>query len=270
MGQQTQPQPDPTSHMISNRVGGDSLSLPELPAGSSPELREAHQEFIASAGGRQRVEHLYTRLMELVESGCAPDLLAPSAPDDDRDITLLMILCSQQDDSHPGSRFGMGGARRDLPQTEAHTRALLHILAVILVTLSTKTTPILFTRNHQEASALDLTALSNKAEVVRYLALLYQPLGRDVNETNSAGHSVLHLLARKGDAAADALEALLGIRQVRLDVVNSGAKTPLDVANYCTQSYPDVSYTQVLSLFHQTISEQLLELMAATPARNQF
>ena len=116
-----------------------------------------------------------------------------------------------------------------------------------------------------------------QAEVVRYLALLYSPLGRDVNETNSNGHSVLHLLARKGDGAADALEALLRLRHlVRLDVVNSGAKTPLDVANYCDQSYPGTSYAQVLSLFHQTIRDQVMELMASSPtaaaatATNQF
>ena len=64
---------------------------------------------------------------------------------------------------------------------------------------------LLFQRNLHENSALELAALSNKAEVVRYLGLLYGTLGmgsRDVNDTNSAGHSVLHLLARKGDHSA--------------------------------------------------------------------
>ena len=109
--------------------------------------------------------------MEVVESGCAPDLLTPSAPGDDRDITLLMILCCQPaGDDGPGGLGGggqkAGGHGRHsmaslMPQTEAHTRQLLHILAVILVALSTKPETI-FVRNHQEASALELTALSNK------------------------------------------------------------------------------------------------------------
>ena len=63
---------------------------------------------------------------------------------------------------------------------------------------------LLFQRNYHENTALELAALSNKAEVVRYLGLLHSALGtgsRDVNDTNSAGHSVLHLLARKGDHA---------------------------------------------------------------------
>ena len=76
------------------------------------------------------------------------------------------------------------------------------------------------------------------------------------------------MLARKGDDAADALEALLtlkseGKRLLRLDVVNGGAKTPLDVAQCCQERYQDVSYRQVLSLFYQTIQHQVLELMSS-------
>ena len=36
-------------------------NLPSAPEGSSPELRTVYQDFIATAGGRHRVEHMYTR-----------------------------------------------------------------------------------------------------------------------------------------------------------------------------------------------------------------
>ena len=36
-------------------------SLPTAPKGSSPELKTVHQDFIATAGGRSRVEHMYTK-----------------------------------------------------------------------------------------------------------------------------------------------------------------------------------------------------------------
>ena len=186
--------------------------------------------------------------MELLK--CAPDFLAPADPEEQRRITLLMILCCQP------------------AEAPDNTRQLLHIFTVTLA-VCCHLPEMLFRRNYQEASALELAALSNKSDVVRYLGLLYAPFGRDVNEVNSDGHSVLHLLARKGDAAADALETLLAIRSAsgerlaRLDVVNGGAKTPLDVANFCKQTYEQTSYRRVLSLFHETIRDQVFELMSS-------
>lgn len=249
-----------------------TTSLPKLPESSPPELFAAHQELIASAGGRIRVTHTYRHLKDLLE--CAPDFLEPSAPAGD-DVSLLMLLCDQPCGKH---------------DTVRNTRNLLHIFTVTMALFPLSglgvSPELLFQRNYHENTALELAALSNKAEVVRYLGLLHSALGtgsRDVNDTNSAGHSVLHLLARKGDHAGDALEALLtlesgGKRVARLDVVNEGSKTPLDVANCCRSSYTQVSYHRVISLFHKTITDQVLELMSNTSSpstsqstpRNQF
>ena len=51
----------------------------------------------------------------------------------------------------------------------------------------------------QNVSALDLASLSDNAPVATYLARLLESLGFDPNEPNKQGHTVLHLLARKGD-----------------------------------------------------------------------
>jgi hypothetical protein len=136
---------------------------------------------------------------------------------------------------------------------------------------------LLFTRNSQEASSLELASLTNKSIIACWLALLYPSFGHDVNETNHLGHSVLHLLARKGDEAADTLQELLKLRcntnpsksmpfgrMFRLDVVNSGAKTPLDVAVTCElngrkDENGDTQYHRVISYFHETIVEEAEE-----------
>merc|ERR1711981_1121679 len=135
---------------------------------------------------------------------------------------------------------------------------------------------LLFKRNSQEASSLELAALTNKSVVACWIELLYPCFGRDVNETNQLGHTVLHFLARKGDEAADTLQELLMLRNpttnspssavpfgrlFRLDVVNGGAKTPLDVAMACElnsrkDGTSDTQYKKVISYFHDTIVEE--------------
>ena len=69
-----------------------TTSLPELPENSPPELVAAHQELIASAGGRIRVTHTYRHLKDILE--CASDFLEPLAPAGDA-VSLLMLLCDQ-------------------------------------------------------------------------------------------------------------------------------------------------------------------------------
>jgi len=270
--QKAAPAPAPPQH-----------SLPDLPANSSAELKETHREFIASAGGLRRVTALYNKLLDLLP--CVPDFLMPTTRDGN---SLLMILCCQpsnrdntqlflhilvvilalhsatdldDDDEGPAAKAAAAAATASSQLSAADMPAAL-------ATTTTHKTDLLFQRNYQEASALELAALSNKSIVVKYLALLYAPHNHDVNETSQAGHSVLHLLARKGDDAADALETLLtlrsdGKRLLRLDVVNGGAKTPLDVANFCQERYQELSFRQVLALFHRTIEDQVLELMSS-------
>ncbi len=114
-----------------------------------------------------------------------------------------------------------------------------------------------------------------------YLARLYEKIGYDPNSANSHGHTVLHLLARKGDDCAATLECLLKLqkktgtgseRLFRIDVVNNGHKTPLDVAVACS-SHPRFStgkdralYAATIELFHDVIIEEASNIMEADEA----
>ena len=65
----------------------------------------------------------------------------------------------------------------------------------------------------QNVSALDLTALNDKATIAVFLARILESQGFDPNAPNDQGHTVLHLLAQKGDKCAATLEALLSMVQ---------------------------------------------------------
>ena len=111
-----------------------------------------------------------------------------------------------------------------------------------------------------------------------YLARLYERLGHDPNTTNSHGHTILHLLARKGDDCATTLEALLRLRKkvagenerlFRIDVVNKGHKTPLDVAVACSSLFSTGKnrslYATTINLFHDVIIEEANFIMDDEP-----
>jgi ankyrin repeat protein len=134
----------------------------------------------------------------------------------------------------------------------------------------------LFVRNVQDAGALELAALTNKVEVAQFLVMLHATYGRDVNAPNQKGHTLLHLMARKGDDCSDTLEALLAIkvfssdgrtsqRLLRMDVLNEGKKTPLDVAVACVDLFSvgkdRTVYNRVISVFHNAIEEEAIQLV---------
>jgi len=127
---------------------------------------------------------------------------------------------------------------------------------------------LLVHRNSQNVSALDLAALNDKTTVSVFLARLLESQGFDPNAPNDQGHTVLHLLARKGDECASTLEALLSMiqenknreRLFRIDVVNHGHKTPLDVAMVCSEMYSTgkdrAIYTETIKLFQDVIIDE--------------
>ena len=125
----------------------------------------------------------------------------------------------------------------------------------------------------QNVSALDLASLSDNAPVATYLARLLESLGFDPNEPNKQGHTVLHLLARKGDDCSDTLERLLKMKKTsnpkerlfRIDVINKGRKTPLDVAATCSHMFSTgkdrAVYTQTINHFQDVIIDEAEGLM---------
>jgi len=125
------------------------------------------------------------------------------------------------------------------PDFERRERLLAaQIHALIQLHVESSDVDALFLRGNRTcASPLELAALTGKSKVAAYLALLHVNYDRDPNHASDKGHTVLHLLARKGDDAADALEHLLALRDdlgrrlLRIDVVNRGSKTPLDVVS---------------------------------------
>ena len=125
----------------------------------------------------------------------------------------------------------------------------------------------------QNVSALDLASLSDNAPVATYIARLLESLGYDPNEPNKQGHTVLHLLARKGDDCSDTLERLLKMKKTsnpkerlfRIDVINKGRKTPLDVAATCSHMFSTgkdrAVYTQTINHFQDVIIDEAEGLM---------
>ncbi len=269
-GEKQRPQSPSTSLAATATVLTTSSSIlkdPNYPLGSlrekklledSPDLAEAHFRLAQSGGGAQVCRAVYDCCQEL--AGRQPQVLAASDGGDGGSggDTVLMQLCN----------------RRPADQRQ---RRLLSAQILAFSRLYLERAPeLLFSRNSRGTSALELAALSDKAEAAVFLSLLQAALGKDPNESNSEGHTVLHLLARKGDDCSHTLERLLrlrssqtdcaGIRQrlFRLDVVNCGRKTPLDVAVACKSLFsagPNRAvYDCAIAAFHQVIEEDAREM----------
>lgn len=225
----------------------NNLSCTSDAAEDQPELLGAGEhEVVALAGGELLARTVLDQCSDMVQS--QPKLLSTEATD--HGDTVLMQLCC-----------------RKYAQSDAESLKTLHGQIRAFATLFCQHRPdLLFVRNTQDASALDLAALTDKTAVAVFLAQLYQKQCRDPNEANSQGHTVLHLLARKGDDCASTLEALLrlrngkGQRLFRIDVVNNGRKTPLDVAVACADLFSTgkerTIYTRTITLFHDVIVEE--------------
>ena len=67
-------------------------------------------------------------------------------------------------------------------------------------------------KNASGLSALDYTTVTNNWRIATFLADLYCMLGEDPTCPDVSGNTLLHMLARKGDASAKILQALLALR----------------------------------------------------------
>lgn len=221
---------------------------------SSPRLARAMERLVEAAGGPALCRTVHECCQGLART--QPRVLELSREGDD---TVLMQLCARR-------------AHRHAPDLEKQRRLQLAQINAFLRLYADRQPGLLAARNRAGTSALDLAALTGKTEAAAALALACAAAGSDPNAApeGGGGHTVLHLLARKGDDAADTLEALLGLRRedgsrlLRLDVVNAGRKTPLDVAVACRELFsvgPDRAvYDRTIAAFHAVIQEDAREM----------
>ncbi len=220
------------------------------------DFRRVQDELIMLAGGKERATKVYQKIFDLANGQTRVDSKSSSN-------TALMQLCSTmfKDEADP---------------TQIQERMMLNAQIYALAKLYMDLDPeALFVRNTQDAGALELAALTNKVVVAKYLVMLHTIYGRDVNAPNQRGHTLLHLLARKGDDCVQTLENLLAIRVVsedglvcrpllRMDVLNEGKKTPLDVAMACVDLFSigkdRTIFTHTIAIFHSTIEDEARRL----------
>jgi hypothetical protein len=229
------------------------------------DFRRVHEELICLAGGKEKAEKVYQKICQLAKGQTRVDSKSTCN-------TALMQLCSTtfKDESDPN---------------RCNERNMLYAQIYSITKLYMDLDPeALFVRNTQDAGALELAALTNKVVVAKYLVMLHTIYGRDVNAPNQRGHTLLHLLARKGDDCADTLEALLAVRVVsedklesrrllRMDVLNDGKKTPLDVATACVDLFSigkdRTIFTKVIAIFHGAIEEEARQLVGGIQQQQQ-
>ena len=53
--------------------------------------------------------------------------------------------------------------------------------------------------------------MANDARIAAFLAMMFDIFGQDVQGADSQGHTLLHMIARKGDVVAPTLETLLSL-----------------------------------------------------------
>ncbi len=239
--------------------GAAAAGFRNLHPAESASLRRAHDRLLRDAGGVDEVAAVYRNCLELYERNA--QVLSDQASE--AGDTVLMLLCSRNmggDEDGGGVSNAAAGRNLLLGQIASFIRLYLEIEPSLL-----------FKRNQQGSNALVLAALSNKSAVSNYLALLYADRDRDANEPDADGHTVLHLMARKGDDCADALEEMLALRDdagrrlLRLDAINAGGKTPLDVAVACESLYATgrarTVYSRSLQAFHDVIQSEAREMV---------
>ena len=229
-----------------------------------PELRESREILIRLCGGEIEAHRIYHTCADLVNR--RPEYLSQVKPSGD---TILSQLCFRVFDQKSSAN-----GTDEHEKFQAQQRLLIgQVYAFIRIFLERNREDLLFVRNRQFNNALELAGLTNKVEISVYLTRLYIAFDRDSNESGKDGHTVLHLMARKGDDCADALEAILAIksdenrrkRVLRMDVVNSGRKTPLDVAVACASYFSTganrIVFERVIGTFHDVIQTDADEMI---------
>jgi len=129
--------------------------------------------------------------ISLVNGKDLTDLLKTYGPNED---SMLMHLCCK---------------REEPPVIRAQVFALV---CRILAQANPTTRANVIQKNSSGLSALDYTTVTNNCRLATFLADLYYMMGEDPTCPDISGNTLLHMLARKGDASVDTLRALIALR----------------------------------------------------------
>merc|ERR1712223_1650905 len=129
--------------------------------------------------------------INLVNGKDLTDLLKTYGPNED---SMLMHLCCKREEPPIIRAQVFALVSRILAQTNPNTRANV------------------IKKNSSGLSALDYTTVTNNRRLATFLADLYYVMGEDPTCPDISGNTLLHMLARKGDASIDTLRALIALR----------------------------------------------------------
>merc|ERR1712223_1214425 len=129
--------------------------------------------------------------INLVNGKDLTDLLKTYGPNED---SMLMHLCCKREEPPIIRAQVFALVSRILAQTNPNTRANI------------------IQKNSSGLSALDYTTVTNNRRLATFLADLYCVMGEDPTCPDISGNTLLHMLARKGDASIDTLRALIALR----------------------------------------------------------
>ena len=144
--------------------------MPDLPQQCSIEVQGAHQDILLRAGGATKVKRIYNELAAIANClGGWKELLerSPKAGN-----TLLMWLCCKP--LMPKQSTFSGSTSNS--NSSLYSQIIVVTMAMIQEAYEKHTKDdaesqcLLFARNHQEASALELAALTNKSIIASWLA----------------------------------------------------------------------------------------------------
>ena len=149
--------------------------------------------------------------------------------------TVLSVLCAQRNPARPGQTFA---------QIQAVIQRLVsHPDRAVKQTV--------FKLNNNKISAFEIAAITNNAVVACYLAEVMYNLTADtrtairiLNCRDSQGNTIIHLLARKGDANHQTLAALLEMQLIDGTKVfnitaNSKKQFPMHIAVQNVRNQPE-------------------------------
>merc|ERR1719189_445680 len=129
--------------------------------------------------------------VSLVNGKDLTDLLKTYGPNED---SMLMHLCCKHEEP---------------PVIRAQVFALV---SRILAQSNPTTRANIIQKNASGLSALDYTTVTNNRRLAAFLADLYYVMGEDPTCPDISGNTLLHMLARKGDASIDTLRSLIALR----------------------------------------------------------